>query len=316
MVDLQIFETQRPRLFALAYRMLGSASDAEDVVQDAWLRLSRMEHDGEADADPDRPATSGGEVRSPRAFAATVVTRLCLDRLKSARHRREEYVGPWLPEPVLTSDRDTPDALVARSESITLAFLLLLETVSAEERAVFLLKEAFGYQHAEIARMLGLTPANTRQIFHRATSKIRHRRRGRARALRDRGAQLAVAERFARAFQSSDAAALTQLLAEDVTFVSDGGGKVAAARRPLAGRDEVLKFLSGLGRAARATGIATRVTMQVVEINAEPAIVVRIDGQLDGVFVLSGTEGAVDNIRVVRNPDKLAFLSRQLGSVN
>ena len=313
MVDPQTFETERPRLFALAYRMLGSASEAEDVVQDAWLRLSRMDHDREADQNSIR---STEEVRSPRAFAATIVTRLCLDRLKSARARREEYVGPWLPEPILTSDAATPDVLVERSESVTLAFLLLLETLSAEERAVFLLKQAFDYQHAEIARMLGLTPANARQIFHRATSKIRQRPHARAAATRGREARFAAAERFARAFQAADTAALERLLAEDVTFVSDGGGKVAAARRPLVGRDAVLKFLSGLGRAARATGIAPRATLQVVEINAEPAVVVRIDGQLDGVFVLGSTERAVESIRVIRNPDKLTYLTRQLSTVN
>jgi len=152
MDELQLFEGQRPRLFSIAYRMRGSASDAEDVLQDAWLRFN--------DADT-------ADIRSPQAFAATIVTRLCLDRLKSARAKREEYVGPWLPEPVLTA-KEAPEVLAERSESVTLAFLVLLETLSAEERAVFLLKEVFDYQHDEIAEMLGTTPANSHQLFQRA----------------------------------------------------------------------------------------------------------------------------------------------------
>src|SRR5262245_58181222 len=157
MADLEFFQTERPRLFSIAYRMLGSASDAEDVLQDAWVRFSG----------------AGSDVRSPHAFAATIVTRLCLDRLKSARAKREAYVGPWLPEPVLTAGEEGPDALAERSESVTLAFLVLLETLSAEERAVFLLKEVFDYGHAEIAEILRTTSANSRQLFHRAKSKIR-----------------------------------------------------------------------------------------------------------------------------------------------
>ena len=297
MADLTTFESRRPRLFALAYRMLGSASDAEDVLQDAWLRLE---------------SAGADEVRTPEAFATTVVTRLCLDRLKSARARRETYVGPWLPEPVLTSDGgDTPDAIAERSESITLAFLLLLETLSAEERAVFLLKEAFDYAHADVARMLGLTPANARQIFHRAKEKVQRNRPATAPAGGDRGARLARAAEFAQAFQSADAAALERLLAADVTFVADGGGKAAAARRTLTGREDVVKFLTGLMRSGVATGLAARAALHVVEINAEPAVAITVNGQLDTIFVLSG-EGVVDAIRVVRNPDKLAYLSRQL----
>jgi RNA polymerase sigma-70 factor (ECF subfamily) len=296
MADLEFFQTERPRLFSLAYRMLGSATDAEDVLQDAWLRLS---------------SADTADVRSPKAFAATIVTRLCLDRLKSARARREAYVGPWLPEPVLTGGEVAPDELAERSESVTLAFLVLLETLSAEERAVFLLKEAFDYEHAEIARVLGTTAANSRQLFHRARAKIRPAAAGRD-AAGESEARRAVAARFAQAFRAGDASGLAQLLAADVTFVADGGGKVASARRPLAGRDDVLKFLVGLNRAARATGLASRASLHLTEVNAEPAIVLRVGDQLDGVFVLSIEADAITGIRVVRNPDKLAFLGRQL----
>src|SRR5207249_847372 len=153
MANVDLFQAHRPLLFAVAYRMLGSATDAEDVVQDAWLRYSSA------------PAPV---VRSPKAYLTTVVTRLCLDRLKSARAAREQYVGPWLPEPVLTSLDGRPDAMLQRDESVTLAFLVLLETLTPEERAVFLLKEIFDYTHDEIAGMLEMSAANARQILHRA----------------------------------------------------------------------------------------------------------------------------------------------------
>jgi RNA polymerase sigma-70 factor (ECF subfamily) len=297
MADVQFFQAERPRLFSIAYRMLGSAIEAEDVLQDAWLKFNNAD-------------TS--DLRSPQAFAATIITRLCLDRLKSARSKREEYVGPWLPEPLLTDGGATPDVLAERAESVTLAFLVLLESLSAEERAVFLLKEAFEYEHAEIADMLGTTAANSRQLLHRAKAKVRPVE-GHATAHAP-AAHRELATRFAEAFQSGDASRLTQLLAAGVTFVSDGGGKVAAARRPLAGRDEVLKFLVGLHRSAQATGLAAQITGHIAEVNQEPALVVRIGGQLDGVFVLSIADGAVAGIRVVRNPDKLVFLDRQLTS--
>jgi RNA polymerase sigma-70 factor (ECF subfamily) len=305
MAELELFQAQRPRLFAIAYRMLGSASDAEDVLQDAWVRLN---------------GADSTEIRSPQAFAATIVTRLCLDRLKSARARREEYVGPWLPEPVITKSGEAPDLLAERSESVTLAFLVLLETLTAEERAVFLLKEVFDYAHAEIAEMLGTTPANSRQLFHRAKSKVRPTSPaafevpGGVDSPRENDRRRKVAARFAEAFRSGDASKLAELLAADVTFVADGGGKVAAARRPLAGRDEVLHFLVGIHRSAQRSGLASRATMEVMDVNSEPAILLRLDGRVEGVFVLSMEEDRIAGIRVVRNPDKLRFLERQLGA--
>jgi RNA polymerase sigma-70 factor (TIGR02957 family) len=298
MADLQLFQAERPRLFSIAYRMLGSATEAEDVLQDAWVKFN---------------AADANDLRSPRAFAATIVTRLCLDRLKSARAKREEYVGPWLPEPLLTDGGETPEVLAERAESVTLAFLVLLESLSADERAVFLLKEVFDYEHTEIAAMLGTSVANSRQLLHRARAKVRSEH-SRPEVAHAPEAHRQLATRFAEAFQSGDASTLTQLLAADVTFVSDGGGKVASARRPLAGREQVLKFLVGLHRTAQTTGIASQITGAVTEVNREPALIVHIAGQLDGVFVLSIGDGAVASIRVVRNPDKLVFLNRQLKS--
>jgi RNA polymerase sigma-70 factor (TIGR02957 family) len=294
MPELESFQVQRPRLFSIAYRMLGSATEAEDVLQDTWLRLRNAEP---------------GNVRSPQAFAATIVTRLCLDRVKSARARREEYVGPWLPEPVLTAGEEAPDVLAERSESVTLAFLLLLDTLSPEERAVFLLKEVYDYEHGEIAGMLGTTPANCRQLLHRARSKIRPERLG---GRKQPEARRALAATFAAAFQSGDATQLAQLLAADVTFVADGGGKAAAARRPLEGRDAVLKLLVGIQRSGVATGVASQAELTIMDVNSEPALVLRIGGKLDGVFVLAIEADKVAGIRVIRNPDKLAYLERQL----
>src|SRR3954463_11270088 len=152
-----VFNTDRPLLFSIAYRMLGSASDAEDVLQEAWLRYRGADQ---------------SSIRSPKAFATTIVTRLCLDRLKSARATREEYIGPWLPEPVLTSEIASPDVVAERAESVTLAFLVVLEKLSPEERAVFLLKEIFEYEHAEIADMLGMSTGNSRQMLHRAKARL------------------------------------------------------------------------------------------------------------------------------------------------
>ena len=296
-MNADLFKADRLRLFSIAYRMLGSASDAEDVLQDAWLRMAGVD-----------PAT----VRSPTAFATTVVTRLCLDRLKSARATREEYIGPWLPEPVLTSEVEGPDAMLQRAESVTLAFLVLLETLSPEERAVFLLKDIFEYDHTEVAEMLGTTVENSRQLLHRAKARLAA---GRPTLSGTAVSRRAVAERFARAFSDGDGAQLKSLLTQDVGMWSDGGGKALAAKRPLAGRDEVLNFLLGLYRTAHTLGVARDATFEIRDVNAEPAIVLWVGQRLESVFVLSiGDVDTISAIRAVRNPDKLARIDRQLTS--
>jgi RNA polymerase sigma-70 factor (TIGR02957 family) len=294
MISVDEFESYRPLLFSIAYRMLGSASDAEDVIQDSWVRS--------ADAQP-------SDLRSTKAWLTTVVTRLCLDRLKSARAAREQYVGPWLPEPVLTSSEERPDAMLQRDESVTLAFLVLLETLSAEERAVFLLKEVFDYSHDEIAGMLEMTAANARQILHRAKARVAERR---PRFTGDPEAKRAMAKRFVAALAANDPAALTGLLAEDVGFWGDGGGKVAASRRPLSGRDAVLNLLLGINRVAAAQGVLPDVSVNVIDVNFEPALAIRLRGQLDSIYALEIRDGAIQGIRAIRNPDKLAFIERQL----
>src|SRR6185503_17227907 len=293
MTSLDFFDRNRPLLFSIAYRMLGSASDAEDVVQDAWVRYSS--------ADP-------GSIRSPKSFATTIVTRLCLDRLKSARATREEYIGPWLPEPVLTADGEAPDELVQRAESVTLAFLVLLERLSPEERAVFILKEACDCSHGEIAETLGITVDSSRQLLHRAKERVAA---GRSRLTGTTASRRRIASRFAHALLSGDDAALRGLLAADVGLWTDGGGKVLAARRPLIGRDEVVKFLVGLYRTAF-TRVGPEGRLELTEVNREPAFLMRLGRHLDSVHVISIAEGLVTGIRIIRNPDKLAYLAQQL----
>jgi RNA polymerase sigma-70 factor, ECF subfamily len=292
---LEHFEAHRPLLFAVAYRMLGSASDAEDVVQDAWLRYS---------------AAQPVDLRSPKAFLTTVVTRLCLDRLKSARAAREEYVGPWLPEPVVTDDQPGPDRSVALAESVTLAFMVLLETLSPEERAVFLLREVFEHDYSEIASMLEMTAANCRQLFHRAKARIAEKR-PRFRVAAE--AKRPLVERFVHALRAGDADEFTSVLAADVGFWSDGGGKALAARRPLHGHESVVNLLVGFRRWAPAAGIdLADVSLDIADVNGEPAMLQRIAGRLDSVYTFTIDDERIAAIRVVRNPDKLQFLERQL----
>ena len=297
MTDVETFQIHRQALFAVAYRMLGSATDAEDIVQDAWLRFS---------------AAQPAELQSAKAYLTTIVTRLCLDRLKSARTAREEYVGPWLPEPVVTDDRRGPERTLAQTESVTLAFMVLLETLSPEERAVFLLREVFDYEYGEIATMLELTPANCRQVFHRAKGRIVERKPRFRTTLEEKRP---LVERFVRAFGAGNEEELTRVLAADVGLWSDGGGKVLAARRPVLGRDHVVNLLVGLRRTAPSAGVALdAITFEIAEVNGELALLLRVAARLDGVYVMTVEDDAISAIRVVRNPDKLAYISRQLAS--
>jgi len=296
-MDVNEFERHRSHLFSLAYRMLGSASEAEDVVQDAWLRASEAK---------------AGEIRSPRAYLMTVVTRLALDRLKSARVAREQYIGPWLPEPVLTDSSPEPEESMALAESLTLAFMVLLDTLSPEERAVFILREVLEYTHAEIADALNSTESNCRQLLHRAKERLRA---GQPRSARSREQRRLLAERFVKAMRTGDGAELTRMLAEDVGLWGDGGGRVAAARRPVLGRDAVVNLLVGIRRTAAAAGYPLeRISAEVVEVNYEPAMLVRIDGRVDSVYVCSIEDDVITGIRVVRNPDKLVYLAKQLSA--
>jgi RNA polymerase sigma-70 factor (ECF subfamily) len=284
------FQSYRPLLFSIAYRMTGSASEAEDIVQDSYLRYR---------------AAAPGEVRSLKAYLSTIVTRLSLDHLKSARAQREQYIGPWLPEPILTGD-STLAALqsVEQRESLATAFLVLLESLSPHERAVFLLREVFEYEYAEIAEMLSLSAANCRQLFHRAQVHLAERRR---RFQPAREAQQRLLARFLQACQQGDIAALTETLAEDVIAWSDGGGKVSAARQPVFGRENIIRFLAGLLRKA-----PDSLRLEIAEVNGAPAMLLFDGAQLmfTSTFVIENQH--IQAIHAVLNPDKLAYIRRQI----
>ncbi len=289
------FEVHRQKLFGVAYRMLGSATEAEDVVQDAWLRYDAVAKDS---------------IRSPEAFLTTIVTRLCLDRLKSARATREEYVGPWLPEPLLTDGRAGPEQSAALAESVSLAFMVLLETLTPEERATFLLREIFEYDYESIAEMLKTTPANCRQLFHRAKVHLQDRK---PRFREDTRRKHELVGRFLAALRDGDAAGFTSVLTADVALWSDGGGKVLAARRPIFGRDHVIQLMVGIRRTASSMGYdLTQLAMQIVDVNGELALALRLAGRVDSIYTFEFAADGITALRIIRNPDKLRYIAQQL----
>ena len=289
------FEVHRQKLFGVAYRMLGSASEAEDVVQDAWLRYDAVAKDS---------------IRSPEAFLTTIVTRLCLDRLKSARATREEYVGPWLPEPLLTDGRAGPEQSAALAESVSLAFMVLLETLTPEERAAFLLREIFEYDYESIAEMLKTTPANCRQLFHRAKVHLQDRK---PRFREDTRRKHELVGRFLAALRDGDAAGFTSVLTADVALWSDGGGKVLAARRPIFGRDHVIQLMVGIRRTAASMGYdLTQLAIQIVDVNGELALALRLAGRVDSIYTFEFAADGITALRIIRNPDKLRYIAQQL----
>ncbi|MFF3913787.1 RNA polymerase sigma-70 factor [Streptomyces sp. NPDC001852] len=284
------FESHRPRLFGLAYRLLGSAHEAEDAVQDAYLRFSGA----------DRAA-----IEHPGAWLAKAVTNLCLTRLTSARARREEYPGTWLPEPVLTSDGTLgPLESAERREQVSMALLVLLERLTPTERAVYVLREAFGYAHREIADVLGLGEANCRQLYRRSVARVAAPE-GRFEPAPERQEELLRS--FLTAAREGDLARLEKMLAADVTYWGDGGGKVSAARRPVEGRDKVVRFL--VGGAERFTG---GLDIAVAEVNGASALVAWAGDVLAGVASFELRDGLITHVRTVMNPDKLAYMRRQL----
>ncbi|WP_327723540.1 RNA polymerase sigma-70 factor [Streptomyces europaeiscabiei] len=284
------FEAHRPRLFGLAYRLLGSAADAEDTVQDTYLRFSGA----------DRTV-----IEQPGAWLARVVTNLCLTRLTSARARRERYTGTWLPEPVLTSDGTLgPLESAEQRDAVSLALLVLLERLTPTERAVYVLREAFAYGYREIAAVLDMTEANCRQLYRRAAGRVAVAE-ARFEPAPERRAGLV--ESFLAAAQNGDMAGLEKILAEDVTWWSDGGGRVSAARRPVEGREKVLRLVAG-GWERFAGGL----DFAVAEVNGSPALIARAGDALVGTASFAFRGGVVTDVRVVVNPDKLEFAGRQL----
>jgi RNA polymerase sigma-70 factor (TIGR02957 family) len=289
-IDVEELERYRPLLFSIAYRMVGEVGDAEDVVQEAFLRAHRL-------------LAGGDQIREPKAFLTEVTTRLAIDHLRSARVRRERYIGPWLPEPLVADDEPSPEEQAEELESLSMAFLVVLETLSPVERAVFLLHDVFGFDFDEVAAAVDKTPANARQIAVRARKHV-EARRPRFEPSPERKQELAT--RFFAAIQEGDVDGLVELLADDVVMVGDGGGK-GAVREPVTGVLRVARFLVGLGRLGERQGLV----MEPTSVNGQPgAIAHGPGGPVMSVLTLDIVDGRVAAIRAVVNPEKLQHVER------
>ena len=278
---VRIFHEQRPRLLNLAYRMLSIRADAEDVLQDAYLRWQ----------------SADGAIESPHAWLTTVVTRLSIDRLRRARIEREAYVGPWLPEPLSDRDVPGPDVALELEGDLSVAFLVLLETLSPNERAAFLLRDVFDEDYADVAAMLGKSEAACRQMVHRARERVAA---GRRRFAVDDATRTRMVEKFIAAANSADPDALLALFAPDATLISDGGGKAIAARRPLVGAERIARLWIAVAR--RSSG---RVERRVVRVNGEPGIAQYFDGRLHSVAAIETDGERIYRHYSIANPDKL-----------
>ena len=275
------FTEHRPLLFTLAYEILGSAADAEDVLQESYLRWSAVD-----------PAT----VEHPRAYLVRVVTRQALNHLRTVKARREEYIGTWLPEPIRTGPAVSEDAILA--ESVSMALMLVLETLNPTERAVFVLHDVFGYSHGEIAVSVGKTEVTVRQIAHRARRHVHARRR---RFEPDSEATREIVQRFLLATSTGEIQALMDLMAPDVVQIADGGGKVTAARRPITGSEEVARFVLGVAR----TSITPDTRIEPATYNGMPAARFLTNGELDWLVAFEIHAGRITGLYAMRNPDKL-----------
>lgn len=279
------FTTHRSLLFTVAYEMLGSAADAEDVVQDAWLKWDKVDRD---------------EVRDPRAFLVRVVSRTALDRLRTVSRRREDYVGPWLPEPLVTA-RDVAED-VELADSVSIAMMLVLETLTPTERAVFVLREVFGLDYDELAEAVDKSPASVRQIAHRARSHVAARRpRGDVKPEQARD----VFEAFQRAVTTGNLQGLVDVLAPDVVMLGDGGGIKQALAHPVLGADKVSRLLMG------GFGKFGAITFSPVDINGRPALIVHLDGEVDSILTVEVEDGRVTGVYAVRNPEKLSRIGAE-----
>ncbi|WP_067893530.1 RNA polymerase sigma factor SigJ [Nocardia vaccinii] len=299
--EVDLFEESRARLEAIAYRLLGSASDAEDAVQDTFLRWQA--------ADRDR-------VHSPEAWLTRVLTNLCLNHLTSARARRETYAGQWLPEPVLSGDRMLgPADTVEQRESISMAVLMLMERLSPHERAVYVLREAFGYSHAEIAEIVNLTEPNCQQIYRRAKQ---HLGAGHTRTEVDRATAHRIAAEFLAATAGGEIEPLIGMLTADVTGIADGGGALPARRTPIGGALAVARYLRGLFRPSehKRGWVGGTATLYAGVVNGDPAILAQVGDQLVGVIVLDSTSDGIAAVCIHANPDKLGRIARAWATVD
>jgi RNA polymerase sigma-70 factor, ECF subfamily len=275
------FVAHRNLLFTVAYEMLGSAADAEDVLQEAWMRWVKVDV---------------GTVRDQRAYLVRITTRQSLNRLRTVGRRREDYVGPWLPEPLLTTPDVAEDAELA--ESVSIAIMLVLETLTPTERAVFVLREAFGVSYDEIAAAVDKSPAAVRQIAHRARQHVDAHR---PREVVSAGETQAALESFRRAFETGDLQGLLEVLAPEVVLVSDGGGVKRAALRPVRGAEKVVRYMvGGAGKTEAA------VSSEPIVVNGNPALILRLDGEVDGVMAIRVEDARIIGLYYVRNPEKLS----------
>ena len=277
----EAFSQQQPLLFSIAYRMLGSVAEAEDIVQETFLRWQQ---------------TEGEDVRSPKSYLSTIATRLCIDQLRSSRAQREEYIGPWLPEPLVTEETSMDDKL-ALADSLSMAFLLLLETLTPTERAVFLLREVFDYDYVEVANIVEKSESNCRQISRRARQRVADRQPRFDVASREVSRMM---ERFLHAATTGDMDGLLSLLADDATLWSDGGGKVVAAINPIHGADKITRVFLGLLKKA-----PPGFTARLASINEQPGIITYVNGRPQSVSAFDVVDGKIHAVRVVVNPDKL-----------
>jgi RNA polymerase sigma-70 factor (ECF subfamily) len=283
------FTLLRPLLFTIAYEILGSATESDDVLQDSYLRWA---------------AVDLSKVNDTKSYLAALVTRQALNALRAGARRREEYVGPWLPEPLLLDDQD-PSSDVVLAESVSMAMLVLLETLSPDERAVFVLREVFGFGYAEIADAVGKPAPTVRQVAHRAREHVRARRRPRGTPTRvDPQRNAEITAQFLATAASGDVDALVAMLAPDATWMADSGGKVSAARRPVVGAQRVARAIAGLISKA-----GPELRVQMVTCNSAPAVLLYLGEQLEGVITLEIVEDKITNFYAMRNPDKLAALA-------
>ena len=289
MTDAEVFEEYRGLMFAVAYRMLGTIADAEDAVQDAWLRWS---------------AASRADVDDPRAYLARIITNTALNRLRAARARREAYIGPWLPEPLLTDAGPDAAERAELAESVSVAMLVVLESLTPDERAVFVLHEVFGFSHAEIAMALGRSAPAVRQLAHRAREHVQARR---PRFEVDWDQQREVTARFLAAAAGGDIEGLMAVLAPDVTLLTDGGGRTRAALRPISGASKVARWIVGIAGRPDVGGAAD-LNLEPAEINGTPGTLITADGGAVAVLTLAVAAGQVTGIQLLVNPDKLTAI--------
>jgi RNA polymerase sigma-70 factor (TIGR02957 family) len=289
--DAEVFEASRDLMFAVAYRVLGTITDAEDAVQDAWLRWSAADREHVADQ---------------RAYLARVVVNTALNRLRAARARREAYVGPWLPEPLLTEAGPDPAARAELAESVSMAMLVVLESLTPDERAVFVLREVFGFSHAEIGAALGRPDAAVRQIAHRAREHVQARR---PRFDVDWNQQREVTERFLAAAAGGDIEGLVSVLADDVTLLTDGGGKAKAALRPITGAGKVARFMAGIATRPYMGIAVSAMSVHMAEINGAPGTLISAGGHPVAVITMAVAGGRITAIQLLANPDKLSAIA-------